>query len=196
MEKFFNKFFQDARKRVFVIGINAGRLGSGTTGVPFTDPIELENSCGISNTLTKRREISSEFLYKFIAKWGGARTFYGDFFFTGMLPVGLVRDGKNCNYYDHPKLLSVMTPFIVDTLTKQVAFGASQEAVIILGSGKNQKIFAKLNKEYAWFKQVYVLEHPRFIVQYRGKYLKRYLKKYHDTFSQALSQVDKNTRLR
>ena len=189
MEKFFNKFFQDTKQRVFVIGINPGRLGSGTTGVPFTDPIELENSCGIANTLAKRREMSSEFLYKFIAKWGSAGTFYKDFFFTGMLPLGLVRDGKNCNYYDSPKLLSAVKPFMVKTLTKQFTFGAREEAVIILGSGKNYKVFQELNKEHKWFKNVYVLEHPRFIAQYHSKDLKKYLKKYQDTFSQALSQV-------
>lgn len=115
MEKFFNKFFQDNKKRVFVIGINAGRLSSGTTGVPFTDPIELENSCGVFNTLVKRREISSEFLYKFIEQWGSSQIFYKDFFFTGMLPVGLVRDGKNCNYYDYPQLLLATKPFIRPT---------------------------------------------------------------------------------
>ena len=189
MEKFFNKFFQDTKKRVFVIGINPGRLGSGTTGVPFTDSIELENSCDIANTLVKRREMSSGFLYKFIAKWGCAGTFYKDFFFTGMLPLGLVRDGKNCNYYDTPKLLSAVKPFMVETLIKQFAFGAREEAVIILGSGKNQKVFKELNEEHCWFKKVYVLEHPRFIVQYHSKDLKKYLKKYQDTFSQALSQV-------
>ena len=189
MEKFFNKFFHDTKKRVFVIGINAGRLGSGTTGIPFTDPVELENSCGIANTLAKRREMSSEFLYKFIAKWGNARTFYKDFFFTGMLPLGLVRDGKNCNYYESPKLLSAVKPFMVETLIKQFAFGAKEEAVIILGSGKNQKVFKELNKEHGWFKTVYVLEHPRFIAQYHSKDLKKYLKKYQDTFSQALSQI-------
>ena len=41
-KEFFKKFYNDERKRVFVIGINPGRFGSGTTGIAFTDPIRLE----------------------------------------------------------------------------------------------------------------------------------------------------------
>ena len=80
MGKFFNKFFRDTKKRVFVLGINPGRFGSGTTGIPFTDPVALESVCGIANKLEKRKETSSEFIYLFIEQWGGPRTFYRDFF--------------------------------------------------------------------------------------------------------------------
>lgn len=186
MEKFFNKFFQDARKRVFVLGINPGRFGSGTTGIPFTDPVALENVCGIANTLAKRRETSSEFMYQFIEHWGGPRDFYRDFFLTAVSPIGFVRNGVNCNYYDDPTLFRAVRPFIVDTLTTQLAFGAQTKTAIILGSGKNQKIFSDLNREYGWFKEVHALEHPRFIMQYRRKYMQDYLEKYQDTFARAL----------
>lgn len=186
MEKFFKKFFHDTRKRVFVFGINPGRFGSGTTGIPFTDPVALESVCDIENTLTKRRETSSEFIYKFIKHWGGPRAFYRDFFLTAVSPIGFVQSGVNCNYYDHLGLLKVVRPFIVDTLTTQFAFGARQNTVIVLGSGKNQKIFNDLNLEYGWFKKIYVLEHPRFIMQYRRRYMQDYIKKYQDIFSRAL----------
>ena len=92
MEKFYDKFFQDTRNRVFVFGINPGRFGSGTTGITFTDPVALESICGITNKLVKRREISSEFIYKFIEHWGGARLFYRDFFLTAISPLGFVRN--------------------------------------------------------------------------------------------------------
>jgi len=185
-EKFFNKFFRDTRKRVFVLGINPGRFGSGTTGIPFTDPVSLENACGIVNKLVKRREISSEFMYRFIEHWGGARAFYRDFFLTAISPIGFVYDGKNCNYYDDQTLFRSVKPFIVHTLEEQFAFGARKNTAIVLGSGKNQKIFNALNLEHGWFKKVYVLEHPRFIMQYRRKKMQYYLNKYQDIFSRAL----------
>ncbi len=186
MEEFFNKFFRDTRKRVFVLGINPGRFGSGTTGIPFTDSVSLENACGIVNKLVKHREISSEFIYRFIEHWGGARAFYRDFFLTAISPIGFVRNGINCNYYDHPALFKALKPFIVDTLTAQFAFGARKNKAIVLGSGKNQKIFNDLNLEYSWFKEVYVLEHPRFIMQYRRREMQSCLNKYRDIFSRAL----------
>ena len=54
-KKFLNKFFQDKKKRTFVFGINPGRFGSGVTGIPFTDPVALQDFCGIPNILEKRR---------------------------------------------------------------------------------------------------------------------------------------------
>ncbi len=186
MEKFFDKFFRDTRKRIFVLGINPGRFGSGTTGIPFTDPVALESVCDIVNNLAKRRETSSEFMYQFIKHWGGPRAFYRNFFLTAVSPIGFVQNGVNCNYYDHLALLKAVRPFIVDTLIAQFAFGARKNTAIVLGSGKNQKIFNDLNLEYGWFKDVYVLEHPRFIMQYRRRYMQDYIKKYQDIFSRAL----------
>jgi len=174
------------RNRVFVFGINPGRFGSGTTGVPFTDPVALENVCGIANKLVKRRETSSEFVYQFIERWGGPHVFYRDFFLTAISPIGFIRNGINYNYYDHLVLFREVRSFIVDTLAAQLTFGARRDVAIVLGSGKNQKIFGDLNREYGWFKEVYAVEHPRFIMQYRRRYLKRYLKKYQDIFSRAL----------
>lgn len=186
MDKFFNKFFQDIKKRVFVLGINPGRFGSGATGIPFTDPVALENICGISNRMVKRKEISSEFVYRFIEHWGGARVFYRDFFLTAISPIGFIHNGVNCNYYDHPALFRAVKPFIVDTLTAQCAFGARENTAIVLGSGKNQRIFNDLNREHGWFKEIYVLEHPRFIMQYRRREMQNYINKYQDIFSRAL----------
>ena len=88
--------------------------------------------------------------------------------------------------YDHLTLLKAVKPLIVDTLIAQFAFGTRRNTVIILGSGKNQKIFNDLNLEYGWFETVYVLEHPRFIMQYRRRKMQDYLNKYQDIFSRAL----------
>jgi hypothetical protein len=187
VEIFLKKFFSDNRHRVFVLGINPGRFGSGVTGVTFTDPVALEKFCGINNTLEKRRELSSEFVYEFIHQWGGPERFYSNFFLTAVSPLGFVRDGINYNYYDDQTILATSRSFIVQTLNSQLLFGARRDVAILLGTGKNQKIFNDLNKEYSFFKKVYALEHPRFIMQYRRRTLAKYFQKYHQVFTQALT---------
>lgn len=182
---FLKRFFSDNRKRVFVFGINPGRFGAGITGVTFTDPVALENFCGIPNDLPKRRESSSIFIYDFVKLWNGPKKFYRDFFLTAVSPLGFVKDGKNYNFYDHPMLLKKIEPFLVNSIKSQIAFGARPDTAIVLGTGKNKKIFEILNKEHKFFKQVYFLEHPRFIMQYRRKEHKDYLQKYLRTFKKS-----------
>ena len=184
---FLNKFFADTRKRVLVFGINPGRFGAGVTGVTFTDPVALARFCGINNDLPKVRERSSEFVYQFVESWGGPKKFYRNFFLTAVSPLGFIRNGINYNYYDDEKLFSTVRPFIVKTIRAQLDFGADRNAVILFGTGKNKKFFDELNHKHKFFKTVYALEHPRFIMQYRRRKLSNYLKKYRKVFSQALS---------
>ncbi len=187
VKKFYDKFFSDTKDRVFVFGINPGRFGSGVTGVSFTDPIALQEYCGIRNEFEKRRELSSQFVYEFIERWGGARKFYKTFFLTAVSPIGFIRNGVNHNYYADPAFFSSIKPFIIDSIRAQLDFGACRDAVIIFGTGKNRKIFSDINREYGFFKKIYALEHPRFIMQYRRKHLKKYLKKYEQVFAEAIS---------
>jgi hypothetical protein len=191
-KSFLFKFFSDKRKRILVFGINPGRFGEGVTGVTFTDPIALEKFCGIANSLPKKRELSSEFIYKFIKQWGGPKKFYRNFFLTAISPLGFLKDGKNYNFYDHPDLLRSTKPFIVKSIKSQLAFGASREAAIVLGTGKIRKVLSELNEEYKFFKNIYSVEHPRFIMQYRRKKLEIYLQKYRQIFSKVLKRVKKN----
>lgn len=184
---FLKKFFSDDRERVYVFGINPGRFGAGVTGVTFTDPVALERFCGIRNELEERREVSSEFVYEFIQQWGGVEKFYQEFFLTAVSPLGFVRNGTNYNYYDDQKVFAILKPFIVRTLKAQLALGARRDAAIIFGTGKNQMIFTELNQEHRFFRRVYAVEHPRFIMQYRRKRLRDYFAKYQETFSRALS---------
>ncbi len=186
-ERFLARFFSDNKSRVYVFGINPGRFGAGLTGVTFTDPIALETFCGINNDLEKRREISSEFIYEFIKHWGGIEKFYQDFFLTAVSPLGFICKGKNFNYYDDRNIFARLKPFIVKTLHAQLARGARRDVAILLGAGKNKDIFDELNMEYSFFKKIYALEHPRFIMQYRRRRVTEYLKKYKEVFLQALS---------
>ena len=186
VELFLRKFFSDNRERVYVFGINPGRFGAGVTGVTFTDPVALEQFCGIPNELEKRREVSSEFVYAFIERWGGGEKFYRDFFLTAVSPLGFTRNGTNYNYYDDQRVFDILKPFIVRTLKDQLTLGARRDAAILFGTGKNQRVFAELNQEHGFFKRLYAVEHPRFIMQYRRKRLREYLAKYHEVFSEAL----------
>jgi hypothetical protein len=134
VERFLRKFFSDNRERVYVFGINPGRFGAGMTGVTFTDPVALERDCGIRNELAKRRELSSEFVYAFIERWGGAAKFYRRFFLTAVSPLGFTRGGINYNYYDDQRVFATLRPFIVRTLKAQLAVGAKRESAILLGT--------------------------------------------------------------
>jgi hypothetical protein len=185
VKEFFRRYFADNAPRTLVFGINPGRFGAGVTGVMFTDPVALESFCGIRNELTKRRETSSEFVYEFIQRRGGPDAFYREFFLTAVSPLGFLRDGRNCNYYDDPRLLARVTPFIVRTLKAQLALGAGRAAAIVLGSGANHRFVSALNDEHAFFGRLFRLEHPRFIMQYRRKRLARYYQEYARVFDAA-----------
>jgi hypothetical protein len=186
-ELFLKKFFSDSKKRILVLGINPGRFGGGLTGVNFTDPVALEQFCGIPNDLPKKRETSSEFVYKFIESWGGAEKFYSQFFLSAVCPLGFTRKNNNYNYYDDRALQEVVTPYIVTTLRQQIKLGVNTDAAIVFGTGKNYEFLKNLNKEHHFFKTLYPLEHPRFIMQYKRRQLPAYLKKYRAAFTQALA---------
>ena len=80
VDQFYAKYFNDNNPRRLIFGINPGRFGAGITGVPFTDPIRLEEVCNIPNSFHKRQETSSVFVYNFIEKYGGPEAFYKDYF--------------------------------------------------------------------------------------------------------------------
>ena len=186
---FLDKFFSDNNHRIFVFGINPGRFGAGLTGVTFTDPVALKEFCGIPNEFAPRRELSSDFVYKFIEQWGGANQFYRDFFLTAVCPLGFTKEGNNYNFYDDAELLAHLRPFLLQTLASQISLGAHPHAAIVFGSGKNYKIFCELNKEGGFFKRIYSLDHPRFIMQYKRKQLEEYIQTYKKVFSEALQNT-------
>ena len=85
-KKFYKKFYADKSKRCYVFGINPGRIGSGCTGVPFTDACALEKVCKIECPFHNRKEMTSEFVYRVIKKYGGADKFYEKFYLTATSP--------------------------------------------------------------------------------------------------------------
>nr|NQU94178.1 DUF4918 family protein [Bacteroidota bacterium] len=176
--QFYTKFYSDRNPRIFLFGINPGRFGAGVTGIPFTDPINLEERCGIVNSYQKKHELSSQFIYEMIENYGGPENFFSRFYITAVSPLGFVRDGKNLNYYDDRSLQEHLSGFIHYTITEQMKFGAIRSCCICIGGNKNFKFLDTLNLQQHYFDKVLPIEHPRFIMQYRRKALDQYVKKY------------------
>lgn len=188
---FFTKFYADTTPRIGIFGINPGRFGGGITGINFTDPVALQEDCGIPNQFAKRREISAEFVYRAINGYGGVQKFFGRFFLAALSPIGFTKGGKNFNFYDEPAFYSLVEPFVIESIKKQIALGLSTEVAIVLGTGTNKKIFEKLNAEHGFFKNVHYLEHPRFIMQYKRKHLPLFLEKYKEVLDLAWAESTK-----
>ena len=173
MEQFYHKFYADHHRRRFIVGINPGRHGAGTTGIPFTDSKRLKSLCGIESDLPATHEVSAHFVYDMIEAYGGVHAFYGDIYIQSMFPLALVREGNrggwvNCNYYDDPRLIEALMPYMRRQLKKQVAFGVDRSTAYVLGK-KNAKYFEILNKKEHLFDKMIVLAHPRYIQQYRSR---------------------------
>ena len=186
-EQFYNKFYNDSNSRIFILGINPGRFGAGVTGIPFTDPINLEKYCYISNDLDKRHELSSVFVYDFINAFGGSTKFYNTFFITAVCPLGFTQEGRNINYYDNKKLQNSVETFIIQKMKTQLNFGACRGTAIIMGEDKNYKYFSALNKQYNFFQELIPLAHPRYILQYKRKQMKKYLNDYLSALSKSIA---------
>ncbi len=185
--QFFKKYYADTQKRIFLFGINPGRFGAGITGVPFTDPIRLMDPCGIKNDYQKRQELSSVFIYELIEKLGGVEKFYSQFYITSLCPLGFIKEGKNYNYYDDKILQERVKSFIIQNIETQIEFGAYKEIGFSLGKGKNYTYLKKLNDQYQFFKQVYPLPHPRWVMQYRLKRKEEFLDEMASQLNNCLS---------
>ncbi len=182
MQQFYQTFYADTRQRKFIVGINPSRHGAGVTGVPFTDTKRLQSACGIQMQSAHTHEISSVFMYDMIAEYGGVRDFYSSFYINSPFPLAIIRrttDGKwlNANYYDDPRLFALVKDFMIDSLQQHIALGLDTSEVFILGK-KNAVFIQKLNKEAGLFDKLTILEHPRYIQQYKSKDKQYYINKY------------------
>ncbi|HMU98580.1 MAG TPA: SMUG2 DNA glycosylase family protein [Chitinophagales bacterium] len=182
MQAFYHKFYNDNQKRKFIIGINPSRHGAGVTGVPFTDTKRLESICGIAMKTAYTHEVSSVFLYDMIQEYGGINRFYQNFYINSPFPLAIVRKANgnnwvNANYYDDPKLFDAVKDYMIDSLKQHFAIGLDNSKVFILGK-KNATFIQKLNQEAKLFEQFSVLEHPRYIQQYKSKEKQLYIDKY------------------
>ncbi len=174
---FFRKYYNDDHQRTALIGINPGRFGAGVTGIPFTDPVSLEEFCGISNSFQPKRELSSRFVYDLIMQLGGPDQFYSRFYFMTMFPLALIKDEKNYNYYDSSRVFNDLKNEIAFHLGKQLSLGIDRNHGLCLGK-RNLEYLSSINKEHRFFSELDWIEHPRYIQQYKSKHKDEYIQKY------------------
>jgi Domain of unknown function (DUF4918) len=184
LTRFSQKFYADSHPRVALLGINPGRFGAGRTGVAFTDPAALADHCHIPNDQPRRPELSSQFVYQVVAELGGPAEFYRHFYLGSLYPLVLLRDGKNHNYYDSPALQRALEPEIRVALQRQVTeLGLARHAAVCLGR-RNGLLFEKLNQELGLFSKIVVLDHPRYLMQYRRRELPEHVARYAEALLQ------------
>jgi hypothetical protein len=188
--QFYRKYYNDNNHRHIILGINPGRFGAGTTGIPFTDTKRLAEKCGLPVSGIETFETSSVFIYDMIDEFGGPEKFYSDFYISSVSPLGFTASGKNgkrvnYNYYDNKKLLEVLYDFIVRSIKYQLEFGIERNVCFCLGTGKNYKFLSQINSEQHFFDKIEPLEHPRYIMQYKSKRRKEYISKYVNEFTRT-----------
>ncbi|WP_343556005.1 SMUG2 DNA glycosylase family protein [Sphingobacterium sp.] len=182
MEQFYHKYYNDNLTRKFIIGINPSRHGAGVTGVPFTDTKRLASACGIQMHSAHTHEISSVFMYDMIEAYGGPDIFYKQFYISSPFPLAIVRETKannwiNANYYDDKRLFDMVRPFMLDSLKQHISMGLATDEVFVLGK-KNATFLAKINNEEKLFGKMTILDHPRYIQQYKSKDKLHYIDNY------------------
>lgn len=182
MKRFYHKYYNDEKQRQFIIGINPSRHGAGVTGVPFTDTKRLKDVCGIQMKSAHTHEVSSVFIYDMIEAFGDAEKFYSTFYINSPFPLAIIRKNKdnnwvNANYYDDKTLFEMVKNFMTDSLKKHISMGLDTSTVFVLGK-KNAEFIQKLNREAKLFDQIKILEHPRYIQQYKSKEKQLYIDKY------------------
>ena len=189
MSKFYQKFYNDYHQRKLIIGINPSRHGAGVTGVPFTDTKRLETVCAIEMKSAHTHEISSVFLYDVIEHFGGVEVFYEKFYINSPFPLAIIRKtlkgNLNANYYDDKDLFEAVKPFMIQSLKDHIDLGLDTSEVFILGK-KNATFIDKINSQEKFFEKMTVLEHPRYIQQYKIKEKQLYIDKYLIALNKAI----------
>jgi hypothetical protein len=188
---FYKKYYNDCNTRRMILGINPGRFGAGVTGVPFTDTKRLAEKCGLQYTGKETHETSSVFVYEVIESYGGVERFYKDFYINSICPLGFtISDDKgkekNYNYYDSEELRDAVAGFMVESIQRQIDFGIQTDICYCLGTGKNEKFLRSINDKNGFFKEIFALEHPRFIMQYKSKSKLQYVEKYIEAFGREI----------
>lgn len=182
---FAQRYYLGPQHRVALLGINPGRLGNGRTGVAFTDPAAL-SAWGIDNDLPRRREPSSAFVQAVVVAMGGPQVFYEHFFLGSLYPLVLLKDGLNYNFYDSPAVTQALWPDIqrsVQQMTTEV--GLARHAAVCLGR-RNGQYFQRLNDELQLFDTLHILDHPRYLMQYKRRALTENVARYVEVLSQLM----------
>ena len=71
----------------------------------------------------------------------------------------------------------MLREFMIESLRKHLSLGLDASKVYVLGK-KNADFLKKINHEAKLFGEMVVLEHPRYIQQYKSKEKEFYIDKY------------------
>ncbi len=180
-EAFYKKFYHDQEPRKLILGINPGRHGAGATGIPFTDPKRL-TEVDIPWNGALSHEPSSVYVYDMISAYGGPEAFYKRYFINSVSPLGYTirnKAGKdvNFNYYDTTALFKKALPFIHSNLEQLRSMDFDMDTAFVLGV-KNAKCLEQINQKGKYFRELVVLEHPRYIMQYQLRAKSFFIDKY------------------
>jgi hypothetical protein len=184
---FYHKYYNDEMPRKLILGINPGRLGAGSTGLPFTDTKRLNEYCKIPYDKFSSHEPSSVFVYEMINAYGGPEVFYKNFYISSVCPLGFIKmqeDKKaiNYNYYDSKELTECVASFMDENIRKQIQISGQNDVCYVLGTGKNYHYLSKINAQNNYFKKIVPLEHPRYVMQYKTKVKQQYIDAYLSAF--------------
>ena len=183
MAEFCAKFYGDDERRIFWLGINPSRVRKTSTGVPYTDGFALAEHCGIANNFNRSRELTSDFFYRFVEHYGGPSSFYKKHYAGAAYPLSILKKDKYCNYYDRG-LPDEVIEVVPDILKRQTEIG-HRGVLVVIGSGKNASILCDLNDNLKIFSHILVVEHPRYIMQYKSATLNEFVLKFCDTAKKA-----------
>ena len=102
---------------------------------------------------------------------GGPAAFYQHFYLGSVYPLVLLRQGLNYNYYDSAASVKALWPDMRESLRRQVQdLGLRTDVAVSLGK-RNSIFLQKLNNELGLFERIVVLDHPRYLMQYRRREL-------------------------
>jgi hypothetical protein len=181
IEEYYAKFFNDENVRVHILGINPSRMHPTATGVNYTDGYALENFCGIENSFSKSRELTSDFFYQVVDAIGGAEEFFGRIFPWAMMPVTVTKKGNYANYYGNDVVEDLKD--LVRENVKWTSQLPSTGRLVILGSGENQKFFENLPGSPFGYNDVRVVPHPRWVLQYNRANVDKFIGQYVDALT-------------
>ncbi|MCB0791344.1 MAG: DUF4918 family protein [Flavobacteriales bacterium] len=189
--RFHRRYYADNSPRLLMLGINPGRLGAGSTGLPFTDTKRCATDLGIPVKGLHTHEPSSDFFYRVVRAAGGPAAFYGQVYVHSLCPLGFTRKGPNggyvnLNYYDDKALEQTVTPFVEKWLRGLIDRGMRTDVAICIGTGKNAAYLGRLNERSHLFDRIVPVEHPRYIMQYKARSIPAYVEKYMRVLSAAV----------
>ena len=187
---FHRRFYSDDKQRVLMLGINPGRLGAGSTGLPFTDTKRCEEDLGIPVTGLRTHEPSSDLFYRVVRAAGGPGVFFGSVYVHAVCPLGFVKQGPkggliNLNYYDDKALEHAVAPFIERWLRTLTECGMRRDVVLCIGTGRNADHLTRVNERLGLFGRIIALEHPRYVMQYKARQLELYVQRYLSALDEA-----------